>query len=98
MYGFVHRKDLIVSKYEALEDGILDTIHGQVIVGKGDHICTNADGDTLVFSPDYVEEMKKVKMVTNPTQKRESPFTEEHFKLMTQACNLEQDESKLWGK
>ena len=99
MYGFVHRKDIVVSRYEALEDGLLDTVNGQMFVTKGDHICTNVDGDTLVFSPEYVAAMKQIKVVTNPTlHKKESPFVQEHIKHMMSACDLQQDESELWGK
>lgn len=93
MYGFVHSKNLMVSIVESYEDSLLDTQKGQELVMKGDFICTDVSGDQLVVSPEYVNAMKKVKIVTNPTQKIQSPFVQEYMRQLNEMDNLIQQES-----
>ena len=98
MYGFVHKKDIYTSMRKVYEDSILTTISGQVDVEAGNYIGTNVDGDQLIFSEAYVNEMKKIKVVTNPTHKMDSPFVSEYMKQLQEMPELLQDESELWGK
>ena len=83
MYGLVHRKDIFTSVVEAVENGLLAVPSGQMLVSKGDYIATNFDGDQTVVSREYVEAMKRIKIVTNPTD-NVKPFVQEHTKEMLQ--------------
>ena len=99
MYGLVHRKDIYTSMRKVYEDSILTTISGQVDVEAGNYIGTNVDGDQLIFSEDYVNEMKQIKAVTNPTHKKAPEgFASEYMKQLQMMEQLQQDESELWGK
>lgn len=99
MYGFVHRKDIITSMTKAYENSEILLPSGTYEVPKGSYIATNLDGDQICISEEYVAAMKQIKVVTNPTlHKKQSPFVQEHIKHMMSACDLQQEESELWGK
>lgn len=100
MKGLVHRKNIIVSVNEAYENAVLETIEGHVPVFKGDKICSNMDGDQLVFSSDYIQKFEEVEIKPVEKKKMESSFAAMYAEQIEQMNELEQeeDESYIKGK
>lgn len=69
-------RKFVVSATEAEEDGILHLINGDTDVFKGNMICVNQLGETLVMPKDYFErnyiEIEKVKKKVDINQMSEN--------------------------
>ncbi len=60
---YAHKSNIITSIFRVDEEGLLDTIRGQVYhVEKDDYIATNALGEQLVFSEEYVKAMEGIRV------------------------------------
>lgn len=97
-YGWVHRKNIITSMSKVYENSLLDTPQGQEFASEGDWIATNVDGDQLIISEQYIQEMSQIKVVPSTRQKKSSPFVEEYMKQLQEMTPLQQEENELWGK
>lgn len=92
--ALVHRKNVVVSLFKAKEDGILETIHGQVFVGKDDIVCTNLDNEQFTVDEEYIKAMQVVEV--KPVEKKtvSQGFAEMYMQQIKDMGSLEQEEDK----
>lgn len=100
---YAHKSNIITSIFKVDEEGLLDTIRGQVNVRKDDYIATNALGEQLVFSEEYVKAMESITVTGEPKETKEmkadtlsgvnkcefrSKFIEDYLKSQSEVNNV----------